>query len=47
MAASAVFSEYELRKMAIKFASEETATEASCVGSCSEEMEGRKKMPWD
>ena len=42
MAASAVFSEYELRRMAIKFANEETATEASCVGSCSEEMDVRK-----
>lgn len=42
MAASAVFSEYELRRMAIKFANEQAATEASCVGSCSEEMDVRK-----
>ena len=35
MAASAVFSEYELRRMAIKFANEQAATEASCVGSVS------------
>ena len=42
MAASTVFSEYELRRMAIKFANEQAATEASCVGSCSEEMDVRK-----
>ena len=42
MATSAVFSEYELKKMTIKFAGEETATEASCVGSCSEEMDVKK-----
>lgn len=42
MAASTVFSEYELRKMAIRFDNESTAVEASCVGSCSEELDVRK-----
>lgn len=42
MATAVVFSEYELKKMAIKFASDDTATEASCVGSCSEEMDAKK-----
>lgn len=42
MAAATVFSEYELRKMAIRFDNESTAVEASCVGSCSEELEVRK-----
>ena len=39
MAAATVFSEYELRKMAIRFDNESTAVEASCVGSCSEELD--------
>lgn len=42
MAAATVFSEYELRKMAIRFDNESTAVEASCVGSCSEELDVRK-----
>lgn len=42
MAATTVFSEYELRKMAIRFDNESTAVEASCVGSCSEELDVRK-----
>lgn len=42
MAASTVFSEYELRKMAIRFGSDSAAVEASCVGSCSEELDVRK-----
>lgn len=40
--AATVFSEYELRKMAIRFDNESTAVEASCVGSCSEELDVRK-----
>lgn len=43
MEASKVFSEYELKKMAIKIAGEgETYQEASCVGSCEETMDTRK-----
>lgn len=42
MEAATVFSEYELRKMAIRFDNESTAVEASCVGSCSEELDVRK-----
>lgn len=34
-----VFSEYELREMAVKFKSEESYVNADCVGSCEEEME--------
>lgn len=34
-----VFSEYELREMAVKFKSEEAYVNADCVGSCEEEME--------
>lgn len=36
-----VFSEYELRKMGIKFKSAETYTSADCVGSCEEELESK------
>lgn len=43
MEASKVFSEYELKKMAIKIAGEgESYQEASCVGSCEETMDTRK-----
>lgn len=34
-----VFSEYELRKMGIKFKSSEAYLSADCVGSCEEELE--------
>lgn len=34
-----VFSEYELREMAVKFNSEDSYVNADCVGSCEEEME--------
>lgn len=36
-----VFSEYELRKMGIKFKSAEAYTSADCVGSCEEELESK------
>lgn len=36
-----VFSEYELRKMGIKFKSAEIYTSADCVGSCEEELESK------
>lgn len=36
-----VFSEYELRKMGIKFKSSQTYESADCVGSCEEEMTPR------
>lgn len=36
---SKVFSEYELRKMGIKFTSGEAYLPADCVGSCEEELE--------
>ena len=37
----AVFSEYELREMAIKFKSAEAYISANCVGSCEEELESK------
>ena len=36
-----VFSEYELRKMGIKFTSGEAYQSADCVGSCEEELESK------
>ena len=36
-----VFSEYELRKMGIKFKSSEAYVSADCVGSCEEELESK------
>ena len=36
-----VFSEYELRKMGIKFKSSESYVSADCVGSCEEELESK------
>ena len=36
-----VFSEYELRKMGIKFKSSEAYLSADCVGSCEEELESK------
>ena len=36
-----VFSEYELRKMGIKFNSEEAYQSADCVGACEEELESK------
>lgn len=36
-----VFSEYELRKMGIKFKSGEAYLSADCVGSCEEELESK------
>lgn len=37
----AVFSEYELREMGIKFKSSEAYISASCVGFCEEELESK------
>lgn len=37
----AVFSEYELREMGIKFASSEAYQTVECIGSCEEELESR------
>lgn len=36
-----VFSEYELRKMGIKFKTSEAYLSADCVGSCEEELESK------
>lgn len=41
MAVSKVFSEYELRRMGIKFPEDTEYRPADCVGSCEEEMETR------
>ena len=37
----AVFSEYELKEMGIKFASSEVYQTVECIGSCEEELESR------
>ncbi len=41
MSASNVFSEYELRRMGIKFPNDSEYQSADCVGSCEEELETR------